>query len=151
MQMKTLNREVLQWPKTHPARRFLEAFIACRRECVGREIVIEGSGRKPIDQAWVSATDGATWAFSKFAYTFLSFDLVLDGWLSRARTLTPSETAALRQIPLLRRLMHECKEAALKSGNTDVLALTDRVIEVLDLWEQCIRSRVATGELGCCP
>jgi hypothetical protein len=143
MQIKRLNREIFEWPADHPARKFLEAFIACRRECVGREVAFENSARKPIDQKWESSTDGITWTFSRFAYTFLSFELVLDGWLSRAPTLTNSEKANLAQIPLLRRLMAECRAAAVTGGNTDIIMLTERVTEMLNLWERCTRYRLS--------
>jgi hypothetical protein len=138
-QIERLNREILAWPADHPARRFLEAFIACRRDCVGRELTSNDSDTKPIDQAWESSTDGTRWTFSRFAYTFLSFDIVLEGWLSQAPTLTESEKANLAQLPLLTRLMAECRAAALSSGNTEIVALTKRVLETLNLWERCTR------------
>jgi hypothetical protein len=142
MQIERLNREILEWPANHPAQ-FLEAFIACRGDCVGRELVFDNSERKPIDQKWESSTDGTTWTFSRFACTFLSFDLILDGWLSRAPTLTDSEKANLAQLPLLRRLMAECRAAAVSGGNAKILVLTNRVVEMLDLWERCTQYRLS--------
>jgi hypothetical protein len=148
MRMKKINREILAWPERHPARQFLEAFMACRRDCVGREIDFKDPSRVPIDQRWLSPTDGKLWTFSSFAYQFLSFTLVLDGWLSSASAMTDTERMQLHQIPVLRRLMHECEASALKDGNHGIVELVRRVLNLLDLWERCIRQRVtSTDEL----
>jgi len=141
MDVERLNGEILTWPETHAARRFLEAFIRCRRDCVGCEIVFEGSGRRPVDQEWRSSVDGTKWTFSKFAYLFLSFDVVLDGWLSNSPTLTASERESLRQIPVLRQMLFDCQQAALGDGNRQILSLTTCVLHMLNLWEGCISSR----------
>ncbi len=136
--MTRLNRPVLELDDAHPAKRFLLAFMDCQSNCVGQEL---GQFRAPVDQEWVSATDGERWTFSAFAYKILSFDLELDGFLQRAPRLTASEQGAIERLPSYRTLMTECAEAARKKGNTDVLELTDQVLETLDLWEEYLRFR----------
>jgi hypothetical protein len=32
------NKPIFGFPESHPARRFLEAFLECRSLCVGREL-----------------------------------------------------------------------------------------------------------------
>jgi hypothetical protein len=139
--IRALNRDILKYPEAHPARRFLEALIACRNACVGLEIACRGSRQKPIDQQWVSKIDGKKWAFSKFAYAYLAVDLVLDGWLSNSLEMTPSESGALQQLPVLHRLLQECHDAACRDSNNQITELTAGVRNMLDLWEECIRSR----------
>lgn len=128
-------------PDDHPAKRFLNAFVECRQDCVGREIGLPGSSLPAIDQEWFSETDQRKWRFSEFAYSFLSFDVVLDGWLTNASELTDSERAILEKLPYLRRLLQECNTAAVHSGNSAVVSCVGRVLEVLHLWEECSRVR----------
>ena len=72
---------------------------------------------------------------------FLCFDIELDGLLQNAPNLTPSETAAARELPLLRSMMQECAQAARQSGNSEILDLTDQVVEMLSLWEHYLSFR----------
>jgi hypothetical protein len=142
MRVESKNRAVLTLDDSHPARRFVEAFIDCRMSCAGRELDL--GGQVPIDQAWTSSSDGRVWTFSGFIYAFICFDIELDGFLKNARSLTESETTAARQLPLLRSMMNECAEAARQSGNTEILELTDQVREMLGLWEQYLSFRKET-------
>ncbi|HUT92887.1 MAG TPA: contact-dependent growth inhibition system immunity protein [Thermoguttaceae bacterium] len=138
MHVQRLNRPIFELPDSHPAHRFLRAFIKCRQDCVGREIQNDD-----LDQEWVSDTDGRSWSYSAFAYEYLAFDIVLDGWLSRAQDLTPTERYWLEQLPRWRALQQECKSAALRDGKLMLIPLVDQVLAMLDLWEQCIRARQA--------
>jgi len=52
------------------------------------------------------------WSYSGFAYMYLSFDIVLDGWLTHAAQRTPDEQYWLDQFPRWRELLGECKSAA---------------------------------------
>jgi hypothetical protein len=135
------NRPLLQLPDSHPARRFLDAFIKCLRH-VGREIPYRGRELEAIDQEWMSCIDNKKWKFSSFAYTYLSFTLELDGWLTDAPTLTHSERNVLRALPRFRVLMEECREACVKAGNSEVLTMSEDVLELLKLWEECINARI---------
>jgi len=139
MHIESMNRPVLALDDVHPAKRFLSAFIDCRVNCVGRHHGL--GGQVPIDQAWISASDGKVWKFSEFAYKALSFDIELDGFLTKACYLTESETFAAQQMPLLRSMMNECGEAARHSGNKEIVELTDQVLEMLGLWEQYLNFR----------
>ena len=135
MHVYILNKPLFELPQEHPARQFLEAFIECRKRCVGREA--EG-----IDQEWWSDTDNRMRHFSSFAYEHLAFDVVLDGWLSNSRSITDSERAALKGIPYSEALMQECRKAALADANVAVVELIDLVLNMLTLWKQCIYIRL---------
>ncbi len=137
--IESMNRPVLLLDHTHPAKRFLNAFMDCRMNCSERELEI--GDQTPIDQTWTSASDDRVWTFSGFIYSFICFDIELDGFLQSVPHLTPSEIAAVREIPRLRSMMNECAEAARQSGNGDVLELTDQVLEMLGLWEQYLTFR----------
>jgi hypothetical protein len=139
MRVESKNRAVLTLDDSHPAKQFVEAFIDCRMTCAGRELDL--GGRVPIDQMWTSASDGRVWTFSGFIYSFICFDIELDGFLQSVPYLTPSEIAAVREIPRLRSMMNECAEAARQSGNGNILELTDQVLEMLSLWEQYLTFR----------
>ena len=136
MQIEMLNREILNLPESHPAHRFLRAFIECRDSCVGREASCD-----PVDQEWFSDTDGLVWSYSDFAYRYLAFDIVLDGWLTHAARRTPNEQHWLDQLPRWRQLLHECKIAAEGDKNDRILPIISKVLRVLALWEQCIVER----------
>ena len=132
MQVFKINKPIFDFPPDHPARRFLEAFVECRKTCVGRET--EG-----IDQEWLSEVDGRRHRFSSFAYEWLSFDVELDGWLHDAPQVTESEKRALEAIETMRRLMAECKAAA--DGNPRIVNMCNQILDTLDLWSECIHRR----------
>ena len=139
MHIESMNRPVLALDDAHPAKRFLSAFIDCRKDCVGYELGFDG--QEPIDQEWWCASGGKVWRFSEFAYKILSFDIELDGVLTNAPCLTESETAAARQLPLYRCLMDECAHAALRDGNNEIAEMTRQVQEMLNLWEEYLSFR----------
>jgi hypothetical protein len=138
-----LNEPIFDLDDDHPAKKFLEAFIDCLDNCVGRHH--EFGGQKPIDQGWTSATDHRAWTFSSFAYAFLSYDIELDGCLQNAPFPTGSEIWAMERMPLLRSMMHECANAARHDGNVEILELTDEVLQMLRLWEEYLDFRRATA------
>jgi hypothetical protein len=135
MHVYRLNEPLFKLDADHIARRFLETFIQVRNQCMGREL--DG-----IDQRWWSPTDKRYRTFSSFAYEHLSFDVQLDGWLSHSPEPTDSERAALRALPYSRALMRECREAAQAEQNLAVVNLTDLVLNMLELWEQSIETRL---------
>jgi hypothetical protein len=139
MRTKSLNRSVFKLDDDHPAKKFLRAFIACKENCVGRHH--DWTGEVPIEQQWTSATDGRVWTFSGFAYSFLSFDIVLEGFLKNTPSLTDDERYTVKQIPLLRSLMQECAQAAQQDDNREILPLIDQVMQMLSLWEEYLRFR----------
>ena len=135
MHVRRLNKPIFAFPSDHPARQFLEAFIKCFRECIGREL-------DDIDQRWFSETDGRICTFSSFAYENLAFDIEMDGWLSGASQITASEQATLSKIPRLVALMEECRPAAIADGNSPVVQMCDQVIELFRLWTAAIKFRL---------
>jgi hypothetical protein len=142
MHIYRVNRPLFSLPESHPAHRFLRQFIKCQQNCVGREIPYRGREHLAVDQEWFSATDKRMWHFSGLAYMYISFTVELDGWLTDAPAATESEKSTLENLPYLRTLLGECKEACLDNGNTTVLAMVEQVEEVLDLWEFCIEERL---------
>jgi len=140
--IEKLNRPILKLNDSNPAKRFLSAFIDCQADCAGRELDFDG--QTAIEQEWTSASDGRVWTFSGFVYMFLCFDIELDGFLQSAPHLTPSEIGALRELPHLRSMMNECAEAARQQGNSEIIELTDQVLEMLGLWEEYLKFRQAT-------
>ncbi len=131
--IERMNRPVLGLDDSHPAKRFLNAFMDCRGNCVGREIDWgQGGG---VDQQWRSAVDDRTRTFSSFAYECLSFDIELDGFLQNAKCLTESERCAVEALPHMTSMMYECAAAAREYGNDEVVEMTDDVLEMLRLWE----------------
>jgi hypothetical protein len=129
--------------RDHPAVRALERHAAARDACVCREIEWPRLGNRAIEQEWFSAIDQRVWSFSGFAYTFISFDLVLSEWLPGAQAgLDPFEEDFLHELPRLRTLLDECESAAKASANDRVLPLISKAREFLDAFEQSIIARV---------
>ena len=135
MHIFRLNKAIFDFAPDHPARRFLEAFVECRMNCVGKEI--DG-----LDQEWFSEADMRTHKFSSFAYEWLSFDIELDGWLHDAQEMTDSEKRALDGIPQMDGLMAECKAAAMVDHNSEMVTMCDQVLHTLELWAECINRRL---------
>lgn len=142
MHVRRLNPKILKFPESNIARRFLDAFIECRRDCVGVE-----ASDDPIDQTWVSPSEAKEWSYSAFAYKFLAFDVILDGWQSGAPEMTESERFYLTQFPRMRALLCECENAAVADNNPRLIPIIAKVSRMLDLWEQCIVQRTE-GEVG---
>jgi len=145
MNADEINAPVYALDDDHPAKKFLNAFIDCKDDCVGLDY--DWDGQEPIDQAWQSATDSERWTFARFAYSFLSLDLILDGFLQHG-SLTEAERALPQHILHRRTLMHECAAAAKRDDNTEIVKLTDQVLAMLDLWEQYLdyRRDVVSGK-----
>jgi hypothetical protein len=137
MRNESLNPRVLALDDSHPAKKFLSAFIECRSNCVGLELDPD----EPIDQEWESFTDGRVWTFSGFAYAFLSLDIALDDFHQRFPCPTESNTDWPWDLSRSRSLMRECAQAARQSGNNEILELTDDVLKMLGLWEDYLNFR----------
>ena len=135
MHIYRINKPIFDYSADHPARQFLEAFIECRCNCVGKEL--EG-----IDQQWFSQSELRSISFSSFAYEHLAFDLELDGWLNDAKEITESERQSLKAVRRIRDLMLECRSAANDDDNTAIVQMCDQVIGMTQLWEQCASSRL---------
>lgn len=135
-QVEKDNRELLKFPKSHIACRFMRAFIECLQDCVG----IEASD-DPIDQTWFSVLDAKEWSYSAFAYTYLAFIVILDGWKSNSPEMTESERFHLARLPRLRELLRECEMEATADDNRRLMPVIAKVQRMLDLWEQCILER----------
>jgi hypothetical protein len=137
--VRSMNRPLFDLSDEHPARRFLEAFVECRKCCIGLEL--DWPDRKGIDQQWHSEVDRQDWKYSSFAYRFLAFDIRLDGWLENSPELTQDEKSDLERLPYLHALIRECRAAAVKDHNIEMVLAASEVEEVLDLWWICIEAR----------
>ena len=132
-----LNPCVLALDHSHPAKRFLSAFVECRDNCVGLEIGPD----EPIDQEWESLTEGRDWTFSGFAYTFLSLDLLLDDFHQRVPCPNEANLNWPWNLPRVRSLMKECAAAARQNGNDEILEATDEVLKMFNLWDDYLKFR----------
>ena len=130
-------------PRGHPALEVLEVFATCRQQCVGRELTLDGA--EPIDQQWFSTIENKLWRFSDFAYKYLSFDLILDGWLIASTAPTESEKGFLATMPKLRGLLSECHAAAIDDKNTDVVLLVEVAEHFFNVYERAVRGRTGDG------
>ncbi len=139
MHSDRLNAPLLRLESSHPARLFLEAFLECQRDCLGQQYPPPTG--KGIDQQWYSHQLGREYSYSEFMYERIAFDITLDGWLTNSPFLTESEKALLIQIPQMKSLLFECLEAARSSNNHEILPLVNQTLQMLDLWEKCIRVR----------
>lgn len=139
MCIESLNRPVLTLEDTHPAKRFLIAFMQCLDDCAGRELGLDGE--TPIEHEWFSSIDGRTWTFSGFVYAFLCFDIVLDGFLENSPVLTEAEKSTIEEIPRLRAMMDECIKSVRDSGYPEILKLANQVMTMLSLWEEYLAFR----------
>jgi len=133
------NRPIRALPQDHPAHATLLAHRKCRRDCVGREIVLPGHESEAIDQEWYSTSDGRQWKFSTFAYTFLSFDLVLHEWLDTRSPFDPQPT--LQAIAKMLTLLDECELSCHNHANERLLELLPTVRRFLILWAAATRLR----------
>jgi hypothetical protein len=74
-------------------------------------------------------------------YGFVSFAIILDGWLDDAPKVTPLELAHDQKFQHLRRLLAECEVAAKGDGNKAVLIMIEQVYGMLDLWDAQLLAR----------
>jgi hypothetical protein len=127
----------------HPAVRALQLHAETRDVCVGKEIEWPQLGNQAIDQEWFSMIDQRTWTFASFAYAFISFDLVLYGWISEEPSrLQPFEEDFLHELPRLREMLNECESAANNERNDEILPLIAKAREFFDAYEQSIVVRI---------
>ena len=123
----------------HPAVHALELHAEARDVCVGKEIEWPEIGNRAIDQEWFSIIDQRNWTFASFAYAFISFDLVLYGWLGEELSrLQPFEEDFLHELPRLRELLDECESEANAGGNDEILPLIAKVREFFNAFEKSI-------------
>ena len=135
MHVQRLNAPLFGLGEAHPARRFLEAFIECRRACVGHEF--EG-----IEQRWWSTLDQRELHFSSYVYQRIAFDVVLDGWLTDLPELTCEEQEVLNSLPAEILRVQECQAAARSAGNSVVIALAQQILDMYKLWVSAIEFRL---------
>lgn len=138
-----------RYSSDHPALVALQVHAESCDLCVGREIIWKDLQNEPIEQAWFSATMQREYTFSGFAYMYLSYDLVLDGWLTLPDTPTATELSNLHNTcPEMSLLLSECLDAAQADGNSDVLPLIAKAEEFVDALRKAILFRFSEYEIN---
>jgi hypothetical protein len=138
------NMPLLDLPDSHPARVALNAHLEARIECVGREIRWPNMSEDPVEQRWFSQIDQRILTFSGFTYAFISFDLVLDGWLLNSTVPDACEIEFLSRVGRLRSLLAECEHAANEARNYRVIPLIEKVRRFFNAYEESIYTRVGS-------
>lgn len=81
-------------------------------------------------------------SFSAFAYEFISYDLILDGWLEMGTEPTETEANFLEaDEPLMSALLDECEEAAHDDDNAVILPLIAKSREFVRAYKAAIMCR----------
>lgn len=126
----------------HAAVRALQVHAETCDSCVGKEIEWPDGRNRSIDQSWFSARRCRQQSFSAFAYEFLSYDLILDGWLEMANAPTEREIRyLLNDQPLMRTLLDECEEAARADSNNEILSLIAKARDFMDAYDHALVRR----------
>jgi hypothetical protein len=126
----------------HPATRVLTLHAEACDICVGKEIKWPDQGNIAIDQSWFSNVRLKKQAFSSFAYEFISYDLILDGWLAMSSEPTKAELNHLEHDDgLMRSLLQECEIAANECKNDRVLPMISTARDFLNAYTHAIKYR----------
>ncbi len=130
-----------KYESSHPAVRALEAHAEACEACLGKEIHWPGK-ESAVDHKWFSRTRLKEQSFSALAYEFISYDLILDGWLEMRPEPTEWEYNYLTEDePLLRALLDECEETAADDNNTKILPLIEKARNYMDTFKDAILYR----------
>jgi len=124
------------------------AHAVAWRDCVGNEIPWQGKEEEAFDQEWNSALTGTNYSFSSYGYTFLAYNFILDGWVSRPNSLTDCETGEIFHIPILNKLLDECETAASNEDNHRVLKLIPLIRRFNALHMEAIELRIEVDRLS---
>lgn len=122
-------------PPEHPVVRALQIHAEARDVCVGKELDWPHLGVVGIDQVWFSETDSKQWRFSGFAYQYISYDMVMDGWVKPNSEAIRWERSILEQTATMKALLDECELAARTDKNDAMLPLIDKAKEYVSAFE----------------
>lgn len=153
MRIHRANRAIMALAESHPLRRVLVAHDRARDVCVGHEIEWPDAPGCAVDQEWVSAIDGRRWKFSSFAYTFISYSLILSDWIDGP---CPADQRVHDYVAELRRqqkLLDECEAAARfdsvgGDANERMLAMVAAARAYYDAYEAAIEWRFGAEAVG---
>ncbi len=110
--------------------------------CVAREIEWPNLGNRAIEQTWFSQARLRQMSFSSFAYEFISYDLILDGWLEMAPEPTEAEMNSLEDdVPLMQTLLDECEAAAIADCNEEIVPLIAKAREYIQCYLRAVLCR----------
>ncbi|MCG8449681.1 MAG: hypothetical protein MI725_08885 [Pirellulales bacterium] len=138
-----------RYSSNHPAIRALQIHAEACDVCVGREIEWPKLGNQAIEQEWFSDHRKQSQSFSSFAYEFISYDLLLDGWLQMTKQPTESEINFLEDDePTMRILLDECESSAFAEDNKAVLPLIEKAREFLDAYRHALLHRFSLCEIA---
>ncbi len=131
-----------KYGKGHPATRALTLHAEACDLCVGKEIEWPDQGNRAIDQSWFSKVRLKNQAFSSFAYEFISYDLILDGWLAMPSEPTKAELKHLEHDDgLIRSLLQECEFAGNECNNALILPLISTARDFVNAYTDAIEYR----------
>jgi hypothetical protein len=140
------NNPLAKLPDDHPAKRVLIARAICQRDCTLRELAgADGAGA--VVQAWYSPTLNRECTFAEFIYEHACQELILTEWLERPPVMTSDERENLAEIPRLKSLLQECREAATAENNTAILELLPKAEDFVTAWEASILARLAADRI----
>lgn len=144
-----VNYEIIdRYGTDHPATRVLQVHAEARDKCVGKEIEWPQLGNQAIEQSWFSLSRQKVQTLSAFAYEFLSYDLILDGWLEMGLEPTETELGFFDDERAMRLLLEECEDAALEEGNIEILPLITKAREFLDAYRAAILFRFSECDIA---
>ncbi len=132
--IRRVNAPLLALEQNHPARLFLEQFIFCGENCIGREL--DG-----FDQQFWSDSEKRPFSFSGFAYSYLAVTIILTDWLNDTPYPSESDTIGLKELTRYSCLLNECKVAATQAQNAPILEMIAEVEKLIMLWRECIEAR----------
>lgn len=127
--------------ESHPLRRALVAHDRACDVCVGHEIEWPDAPGCAIDQEWVSAIDGRRWKFSSFAYSFISYDLILSDWIDNPLPVDQRVRDYVAELRRQQELLEECEAAARRDANERMLTMVAAARAYYDAYEAAFEWR----------
>lgn len=126
----------------HPAKEMFVRHDLCRKNCAGREIA--WPNQTPVEQEWFSTTEKRSFSFSSLIYSFICFSPDYRGWKEDAppESLRDVDRGAIEQLRRIIAIINECKAAATKDKNHEILNLLPFVENYFEAACRCIMSIV---------
>ncbi len=126
----------------HPARKYLVTFYETRGEVCGRDI--DWPNHPRIEQEWESKLLKRPFSFSLFAYIFLGYSLTVEEWFDvcYARSVSICEEKRVAQFAMQQELIEECRHAAERDNNAEILRFLQLSQALLKLGIQAIAHRI---------
>jgi hypothetical protein len=141
MRIHRENAAITALDESHPLRRALVAHDVARDVCVGIEIEWPDAPGCAAEQEWVSAVDGRRRTFSAFAYSFISYSLILRDWIGILHPIDQKVLDYLAELRRQRRLLDECDAAARRDASERMLEMVAAARAYYDAYEAAFEWR----------